>query len=1072
MRHLLAASCLTPIALLAAPAAAETLVSTARTIPIATSTANGGSADDVRITSDGSVKPGSGVAVTLDSDNKVTNEGSIQTTDSDGAVGILALPGHTGAISNSGTITIDESYVATDADGDGEVDGPLSTGVSRFGILVFPGAPFAGDITNTGTITVKGNRSAGIEIDAPLTGTLKSSGTVTVTGDDSYGIRAGAVGGNVAISGTITVTGHNDVGVAVDGDIGGALAVQGGITATGYRSTVRPTDTTTLDADDLLQGGPALRISGNVAGGILFDIPPVDADPNNSDEDGDGIPDASEGSALVTSYGAAPAVQIGAVGRDTAIGAVAGTAAAGNGIVVKGAIDGEGVYSGVSATGFAIGGLGGKVDVAGGMLVSGSVNAGSLDSDATALHIGAGATVPTLTVSGRILATGGSVATSNVEGVAIDSGANVASLVNSGSIGARINGAAGIATAIVDHSGTLGSIQNSGTIGTALTSGGTAIAIDLSANSGGAAVSQVAPASTTAAAPVINGAILLGSGNDMLSLSAGSAAGAISFGEGTGTLRLSGAATQSGGISFGSGADTMSLSGTTIHQGDVDFGGGADSLTLSDTASFSGALSRASGLAISVGGGTLDLSNSGTVTIGSLDVAATGAFTISLDGAAGTHTLYDVIGSASFAPGAKVNLKVTSLGAIEGDYTILHAGTLTGASNLVTAGAAIPYLFHTDLSVDQAAGEVDLQVRRKSAAELGLNRSGAAAYDAVYAALTGDTQLASVFLGIQDADTFARDYRQLLPDHAGGVFAMATEGSRALGRTLADPHSPLIDMGGWGFFLQQIGWGSSKPAGDSAPWRVTGWGASGGAEIKAGGLGNIGLSLAYLAGVDRSDANQIDSNEYELAAYWRADWKGLHAYARASGAYLMFDSTRNFSGTAGTTAVARKASGSWNGTMVSGSGGLSYEVKSGRFTIRPAVSVDYYRLHEGSWSESGGGSFDLSIDARTGDSLAANGTVAVGYAIQAAKAPADPYLRVEVEGGRRENAGGSIGATTARFSGGQDFTLLADDARSSWIGRLRLLGGNGDFQASGEVGAERETDRTALSARVAVQMKF
>ena len=301
---------------------------------------------------------------------------------------------------------------------------------------------------------------------------------------------------------------------------------------------------------------------------------------------------------------------------------------------------------------------------------------------------------------------------------------------------------------------------------------------------------------------------------------------------------------------------------------------------------------------------------------------------------------------------------------------------------------------------------------------------------------------------------------------------MATEGSRALGRTLADPHSALIDMGGWGFFLQQIGWGSSKPAGDSAPWRVTGWGASGGAEIKAGGLGNIGLSLAYLAGVDRSDANQIDSNEYELAAYWRADWKGLHAYARASGAYLMFDSTRNFSGTAGITAITRKASGSWNGTMVSGSGGLSYELKSGRFTIRPAVSVDYYRLHEGSWSESGGGSFDLSIDARTGDSLAANGTLALGYAIQAAKAPADPYLRVEVEGGRRENAGGSIGATTARFSGGQDFTLLADDARSSWIGRLRLLGGNGDFQASGEVGAERETDRTALSARVAIQVKF
>ena len=48
------------------------------------------------------------------------------------------------------------------------------------------------------------------------------------------------------------------------------------------------------------------QASATEGGGILLDRPPSEADANNADEDADGIADASEGTAIVTSRGSAP----------------------------------------------------------------------------------------------------------------------------------------------------------------------------------------------------------------------------------------------------------------------------------------------------------------------------------------------------------------------------------------------------------------------------------------------------------------------------------------------------------------------------------------------------------------------------------------------------------------------------------------------------------------------------------------------------------------------------------------------------------------------------------------------
>ena len=925
MRQLYACTCLTPVALIFAtsPLQAETVVSTARTTPIATSTANAGSADNVRISSAGSVKPSSGIAVTLDSSNTVINEGAIQVTGANGAIGIQAAAGTTGAITNSGSISIDENYTPTDTDNDGDKDGPFAQGASRFGIRTV--GAFTGNILNSGTITVEGNNSAGIALGGTLTGSLTHGGAITVVGDNSYGIQAGAISGNVKIMGNVAVQGANSVAVALQGDIGGALVIQSAISSTGYRSVTPPTDASKLDADDLLQGGSALVVAGNVGGGILFDVPPKDTDPANKDEDNDGIEDAKEGSAVVVTKGAAAAVQIGSATLNTSIGPVAGANAGGHGIVINGGILGDGAYKDVQGNGLVIGGLGGNVTVAGGLTVNGSVGANSSGANATAVRLGSGATVPTIKNVGSITATGGSGATTLVRAVVIDAGASLSSITNSGKIAATA-AVDGSAVAIADNSGTLSLVVNSGAISATSANTGVnkAVAVDLTANGSGATVRQTVVAAN-AAAPTLSGDLLFGAGPDVLDLADGSVTGATRFGTGNNRLALTGDASYTGDVSFGSGNDIMTLAGTTAHTGNVDFGAGTDSLALTGTSKFKGAIAGSSGLALSVNGGTLAVTNKGAVALSSIDVSGQGAIGVNIDAKAGTFTQYQVSGAASFAAGSKVLVSLANVSQSEGQYLIVKAGSLTGGSNLVANSLTVPFLFKSSIVASDALGEVKLNILRKSATELGLNGSQSRAYDAVFKALDNDAQVAGSFLSIGDGASFRKALQQMLPDHAGGAFETVTQGSRATARFLNDPRAPFSDQGGWGFWLQQVAWGTSKGLGNTASYDITGWGASGGVEVKTSGLGNFGVSLAYLAGSDGdgNNSNEVNTNQYELAAYWRANWGKLHAHARASAAQVGLKGSRFFSASNAGQTVERRATSSWDGRLFGASAGLA-----------------------------------------------------------------------------------------------------------------------------------------------------
>ncbi|MEO8175032.1 MAG: autotransporter domain-containing protein [Sphingomicrobium sp.] len=1025
MRFLLATTGLGAIAtcLTAVPANAETVISTAITTPVLTGTAN----DDIRISSTGSVKPTGGAAVTINSNDSVKNEGAIAIIDANNATGILANTNLSGDITNAGTITTDENYTPTDTDNDGDLDGPFAQGTGRFGIHVLGGGTFTGNVLNSGTITVEGNQSAGIAIDSALVGSLtQTGGLITVTGNDSAGIRAAAVSGNVILSnGVVAVKGQNSIGVDLTGNIGGALVIQNAISATGYRNTTAPADVSKLDADDLLQGGPAVSVAGDVAGGILLDARPADLDPNNADEDNDGIPDANESTAAITSFGAAPALRIGSGAVDTTIGAVA-SSTDGYGIVVKGTVIGSGVYKGVNASAILVGGLGHLVNVAGGMGISGTVSASAVEGNATAIRLGSGANVPVVNISGNVGASGGGTASTGAQTILIEAGANVGTIKNSGTILAVRAGTDGSASVIVDQSGSLALVENSGSIAVTdfATLADKAVAIDLRANTTGATVRQNA-AATGKPAPEIKGNILFGSGADTLDIQAGSV-----FGK-------------------------------------VDFGGGADVFNLAGSSLFRGTLAGSAGLALTVGtGSTLDLQNLGTVDLASLNVATGGTIGVTIG--ATSNTLYNVAGTADFGADSKILVTLNSVATAVGSYTIIDAGTLVGGDNLSSVVATLPFLFSSDLTTSAVDGTVTLEVKQKTSGELGLNSSESAILPAALAAADADLGIAGIFLSAADSATLRNTLQQLMPEHAGGAFETATKGSRLVSGLLADPHAAVTERNGIGLWLQQVAWGASKSIGDTASYKVNGWGAAGGVEKSIGGLGAVGLSAAYYSGKDNKGNNELFSNNYEGGVYWRGGIGPFHAFARGTVGSIHFDGTRNFSALLNTVQVERSADGKWNGTLYSAVGGASYELRTGRLSIRPSAMIEHFSLKEKGYSETGTShAFNLTVRSRSSSETAADGLLTVGYDLLGLD-PASAWLRVEVEGGWRHILSGKLGDTVASFEGGQPFTLTPEQRTSGWRTGVRLTGGGSGVTFTGEVLGEEQRGKASLGGRVGV----
>lgn len=1073
--RLFAAAALAPLAL-AAPSLAQTTITGARTTPVQTSTVNGGQPGDVVIASGALVAPTTAntAAIVIDSNNTVTNNGSIAYNDLNDVTGVLIRGGFTGGFTNVGSINILESFTPTDGDNDGDQDGPLAQGARRYGVrLVGPGA-FTGSITAAAasSILVEGNDSFGVSIESPLTGSFSNQGAITVQGDRSRALSiTGGVGGDVRVLGVVTGGGENTSGVVVEAPVGGVLQLQGTIRASGYRFTGRPalpTARASLDADDLLQSGSAVRIAGSIARGVLVDAPPPDLSTTNADEDADGVTDANETTGAIRTFGSAPGMDIGSASADVTLGAV-GTGANAYGLVIRGSVGGEGVYDGRSATGLRIGQPGagaGATTLTGGLSVAtgAAVEATAFEAAATAIQVNRGATVPAIVNAGAITAVGIAETAQAVTAVEINAGATVTTLRNDGVITAQAVGERAAATAVLDRSGSLGLVENRGQIVAVITPNddsldlddpntdpsdeiitGTRVALDLRANTTGVTLRQSGRTDTDADTadadgdgvddadePAIVGNVLFGSGDDVLD----------------------------------------ALNGVVV--GDISFGAGADRLTVAGGAAVTGAVTDSDGrLAVDVQNGSLTLTNADTVNVTSVNVGGDGALTFAADSRAGRASRLTASGAVTVASGAQIGLRLNALqrGAVE--YAVLSGGSLSVGQIDQTLLGQTPFLYAIAPRVDQAAKTLFIAVRPRTTAELGFNRSEAQAYDGVFNSLDLNPRIERAVLNRTDRQGLVALYDQLLPDHSGGALLSLSAVNDAIANVLSSRTEPRGRIGPNGAWAQEVFFNLRQDRDQALGFESQGFGVTGGFEGVGPDGGAIGLTGSFVtADYEDTDAvvgEQITFSMFEIGGYWRRVYRGFRFDARAAGGVVLFDSDRRFISTADNLALTNEAD--WIGFSGSGHLGVSYEIGS-RFYARPYAQLDAVYLREGDYSESGGGpGFDLDVDSRSGGAVFASTGITAG-----ARFGRETWFGPEVSVGYRGAVAGDPGATTARFRGatsGGAFTLEPEDIGGGGLQiRIAFRAGSDRGYIAFETGAESGDGYERYDIRIVAKVVF
>lgn len=1000
--------------------AGDRTVSTAIDTPLVTSNPDGSAvAGDITVSSTGSITIDAGeTAITVDSSNDVLIDGGTiaSTTNADNVTGISILGGNVGpnTIENSGTINLLEDYTLADSDSDGNLDGDVAVGTDRHGIFLQAGPTFNGDIINSGVITIEGNNSSAITLDALLNGNFESTGGIQVRGDNSVGIAInGGVTGDVSVLGSVSVTGENSVGLHVNGDIGGELSISGSHTATGYLQTF-VSDESLLDPDDLEQSGSAILINSNVAGGITFEGTGVE---NDEDDDDDGeINEADDNAgAIINNLSSAPAVLIQADGSNLVIG----PGAEGYGLLVRGTISSNGVFEGFEATGLQIegDGLGATSTIDGGISIDNTIVVNTRAANSYGIRMGADSISPLLQVRGSVRVITVSDPAVAAYGIRLESGSSVGTINNTGTISATYFGETGDAVAISDQSGSVSTITNSGAIiaNIAATDDdltddippppvtGSRIAIDVSGTNSGVLVEQIEPTVFTdddafddlvAAAPRIEGDILFGSGGDTLDLQFG---------------------TITGNVAFGAGADSFNIDGGAVFTG---------SFTDTDGA-----------LAIDVQQGTLNYSG-GTLTITSATFGAGSAFNPLLSNVPGETTNITATGAVTFAAGAQLTPVLPAGLPVFGSQVFLSANQMFGAANVIgqVTGPTAPYLYDiiidtTNPIVEGAANSLEVTFDLKTAAELGLSTNQAIAFDPILAALRLDTAAAAAMAGITTEYEFFDAYEDLMPNYAAGATEIAATAiqqmqSATSNRMAATRMQGLDEVSVWG---QEIAYGINRePASTNAQeFRGHGFGFAFGIDGPTNNGGLFGLSASFIASEveepGRPDG-QISTWFGQANAYYATAMGPIDLdFIAGFGAGKM--ESRRVVEIGNPIAFSAETEAEW--LAFEGHGAIRASVPmavSDAFTITPRAALTYVGISEDDYEEEGGGAaidyavegvFSQRLWADVGIELAAN----MRFGSRTVVSP-------RIYGGYRANVLDAESERTVQFvSGGAPFTL-------------------------------------------------
>lgn len=1056
-RRFLFASALVSLTVTAPAAFADREITDEITTPIATSTAgDGGVPDNIVISAGGRVTlvPGA-TAVTIDSDNDVTTTGSIIIEgDDDGGVGIHAIGGNSGTITHSGLIQVLAETRAGDTDdpADGMVDGPIAVGSNRVAILVDGNAVFTGDIIATAgsTMTVIGNDSAGLRVLTGLDGNIDLAGNVRAIGDNSFGVEIrGHVTGDVEIDGRVEIQGEDSGSILIASDVDGGVSIGATVTATAYRFVGRPGEEAraSLEAEDTGQSGSPVLINGNIGGGVFFSGYSADR--------------PSTPSTSITVRGSAPAAHIlaNASSGDIVLGEVVLEAIAddpdtadvdesvaaeliGYALVNRGAINAQGNLDGIDTIGLQVSGADGHtVSLTGGFLNDGNIGGSAWSATSTGVVMGMGAIVPTFANTGDILVrTNGEGALAR--GVYIDTGASVPMLVNSGIIDATsLNG--GGAVALTDLSNSLTMIENTGEIAAYHLNSvvGTdpqvddLVAIDLSANTIGTTIRQyrAADAADDHVEEII-GEVRLGSGDDVLQIESG---------------------VVTGDIAFGDGADQLMITGGIVTGGLTDSDGN---------------------LVVEVDGAQLSLGANTSANITTARFGDGSVIRFQIDDESGTAANITASGDITFQSGSRVAATLANLIGDGATFVVVSANNLVIEESLdILQDTEAPWLYESNLEFDpNNANALILTLRRRTADELGMNANQGAAYTAALEGWQNNDELGQAIASLLTQDEFFAAYDQLLPEYSASAiqFALAANDSAvgALANRLeAVRRSPEESGGLW---VQEFGYFADRAGSAFGPgYRGHGIGVAVGFDRPVGPFYAVGLNVVGAAS-EVSEINGVDEPmsaiTAQIGSYAGARFGTFDFDVYGAVGYDSFEHNRRVL----IGAFDASPTADWTGWHTSASARIARDIAVGdSWFVRPAFSVDYLRLSESGYTETGGGvGVDLTVDDRETSSFSGTGLLTLGARFENTNSWWSPSVRV----GFRNEFGGGESETDASFADFDDtFTLRSQSMPGTGgIFGFGIAAGSGYSTFSFDYDADVREDFIRHTARLVMRMVF
>ena len=1007
---------------LSIPVQAQVIINDDRTDAVET---NG---EDVTIENEGTITiDTTGPALVLNSNNNIINSGSITIEDVNNAIGVSLEGGENRNYTQSGSINVNETFEVASTDSDPATDGPFAEGSGRTGILISGSSPFEGNVelTSTSSINIEGTDSFGINLtntsinQEGLIGDLFTGGAITVRGARSTAININSgITGDFTNTGTINGQGEEIKGINIEADIQGGFVNSAGVSVTGYRSLGRPTISESfssnsreqITAEDLFQAGSAITIRANISEGIHFDdgINDVLDDNGNQTFDSDGnVIRSSDTPSTVVQNGSAPAILIGDTENSILIGSVAQISDPNDPLyesnlqysfVNQGGIQSNGLYDDIDATALSINNtiLSQGINNTGQMTATAYVAPQELtDSDGNSLTPGDGQArvivlstntiADTLDNSGVILASSSEAIDlvyndlTNVlpsrhvlaTAIDIDTTSTLNEINNTGSISSVLVGRQGTAYAIRDQSGSLSSVTNTGTIGAVGTTSDptgnesinfTLVAIDASQNIDGftfmqsRAIEENSSSNFTPADPNIFGDIRLGIGNDWV----GSSAGNI--------------------------------------RGDIDFNLGDDSFYLTGGSFFQGAINNQDGLILGVSdNSTMALTEAEIISITSASFDTTSTFSPVLNGNDGTASTLQASGNVVFETGSTIVPTLTNVvGINQTAFTVASAGGQLTVGDLATLSSSeTPFLFNT--SYDVVGNDLVITLQLRDSSELGLDQVQSSAYAPAIQALRNNSELGDAFANITTEREFNSAFNQVLPEFSAAArqFVLANvDGAIGAVANHLDSvrRSPDKPGGAW---LQEFAYFADRSlSGLSEQYRGAGFGISTGLDTSLGPFHAVGVNLGFASteiedvlGIDEPlDVITIQGGAY---AGWASGSLGIETYL--GGGFNDFEQNRRVR----INSYSGEAQGDWSGVHINSSARIGYDIDiNDKYWIRPTLSLDYLRLSEKSYTETGDKGIALDVDKRTSESGSATVMFNLGAKFQGKRTWIKPSIRL------------------------------------------------------------------------------